>query len=123
METKRPDPDELLNRAISEEKRQSQGKLKIFFGAAPGVGKTFAMLGAAKKKREEGVDIVVGVVETHGRKETEALLDGLEILPRRIQTYLGRDIPELDIDAALAQEPFSDDRRRTGAHERARIAA
>ena len=105
METKRPDPDELLDRAISEERRQSQGKLKIFFGAAPGVGKTFAMLGAAKKKREEGVDIIVGVVETHGRKETEALLDGLEILPRRIQTYLGRDIPELDIDAALARNP------------------
>ena len=105
METNRPDPDELLDRAVSEEKRQSQGKLKIFFGAAPGVGKTYAMLGAAKKKREEGIDIVVGVVETHGRKETEALLDGLEILPRRIHAYLGRDIPELDIDAALARNP------------------
>ena len=105
METKRPDPDELLDRAVSEEKRQSQGKLKIFFGAAPGVGKTYAMLGAAQKRREEGVDIVVGVVETHGRKETEALLDGLEILPRRIQSHRGRDIPELDIDAALARNP------------------
>ena len=105
METKRPDPDELLDRALSEETRQTQGKLKIFFGAAPGVGKTYAMLGAAQKRREEGVDIVVGVVETHGRKETQALLSGLEILPRRIQSHRGRDIPELDIDAALARNP------------------
>ena len=105
METKRPDPDELLDRAVTEEKRQRQGKLKIFFGAAPGVGKTYAMLGAAQKRREEGVDIVVGVVETHGRKETEALLDGLEILPRRIHSHRGRDIPEFDIDAALARNP------------------
>ena len=105
METKRPDPDELLGRAVSEEKRQRQGKLKIFFGAAPGVGKTYAMLEAAQKRRAEGVDIVVGVVETHGRKETEALLDGLEILPRRIQPHHGRDIPEFDIDAALARRP------------------
>ncbi len=105
METKRPDPDELLDRAVSEEKRQRQGKLKIFFGAAPGVGKTYAMLGAAQKRREEGVDIVVGIVETHGRKETEALLDGLEILPRRMYSYRGRDISELDIDAALARNP------------------
>jgi len=105
METKRPDPDELLDRAVSEEERQCQGKLKIFFGAAPGVGKTYAMLGAAQKRREEGVDIVVGVVETHGRKETEALLDGLEILPRRIHSHRGRDIPEFDIDAALARRP------------------
>jgi two-component system sensor histidine kinase KdpD len=105
MEIKRPDPDELLGRAVSEEKRQRHGKLKVFFGAAPGVGKTYAMLGAAQKKREEGEDIVVGVVETHGRQETEALLDGLEILPRRIQAYHGRDIPELDIDAALTRRP------------------
>ena len=105
METKRPDPDELLDRAVSEEERQCQGKLKIFFGAAPGVGKTYAMLGDAQKRREEGVDIVGGVVETHGRKETEALLDGLEILPRRIHSHRGRDIPEFDIDAALARRP------------------
>ena len=105
METKRPDPDELLGKAISEEIRGRRGKLKIFFGAAPGVGKTYAMLGAAQQKREEGQDIVAGVVETHGRKETEALLDGLEILPRRIQSHRGRDISELDIDAALARRP------------------
>jgi len=105
METKRPDPDELLDRAVSEEERQRQGKLNIFFGAAPGVGKTYAMLGAARKKRAEGIDIVVGIVETHGRKETEALLDGLEILPSRIQPHRGRDILEFDIDAALARRP------------------
>jgi two-component system sensor histidine kinase KdpD len=105
METKRPDPDELLDRALIEEKRQRQGKLKIFFGAAPGVGKTYAMLRAARKRREEGIDIVVGVAETHGRKETDALLDTLEILPRRIYFHRGRDIQEFDIDAALARNP------------------
>ena len=93
METKRPDPDELLNRAASEEKRQHEGKLKIFFGAAPGVGKTYAMLAAAQQRKKEGVDLVVGVVETHGRKETETLLEGLEILPRRIYVHRGRGIP------------------------------
>lgn len=105
METKRPDPDELLDQAASEEARHRQGKLKIFFGAAPGVGKTYAMLEAAQKRREEGVDVVVGVAETHGRRETEALLDGLEILPRRIHSHRGRDIPEFDLDAALTRRP------------------
>ncbi len=105
METNRPDPDELLDRTATEEERKRQGKLKIFFGAAPGVGKTYAMLGAARQRREEGVDIVVGLVETHGRKETEALLEGLEILPRRMRSYRGRDIPEFDLDAALARKP------------------
>ncbi len=105
METKRPDPDELLDRTIIEEERQRQGKLKIFFGSAPGVGKTYAMLETAQKRREEGIDIVVGVAETHGRNETEALLDALEILPRRIYSYRGRDIQEFDIDAALARNP------------------
>ena len=105
METKRPDPDELLDRAITEEERQHQGTLKIFFGSAPGVGKTYAMLEAAQMRREEGVDIVVGVAETHGRQETESLLEGLEILPRRIYSYRGRDIQEFDIDAALARNP------------------
>ncbi len=105
MEAKRPDPDELLHRAVSEEKRRRQGALKIFFGAAPGVGKTYAMLQAARTRRAEGVDIVVGIAETHGRSETEALLDGLEILPHRFYAYRGRNIPEFDIDAALARNP------------------
>ena len=105
METKRPDPDALLDTARSEEQRRRQGELKIFFGAAPGVGKTYAMLEAAQKRREEGIDIVVGIAETHGRKETEALLTGLELLPRRIQLYRGRDIAEFDIDQALKRAP------------------
>jgi len=105
MEAKRPDPDALLDTAHAEEQRRRQGKLKIFFGAAPGVGKTYAMLEAAQKRHEEGIDIVVGIAETHGRKETEALLAGLEILPRRIQTYRSREISEFDIDAALKRAP------------------
>jgi two-component system sensor histidine kinase KdpD len=105
METKRPDPDELLDRAVTEEERRHQGKLKIFFGAAPGVGKTYAMLEAAQKRRLEGVDIVVGIVETHGRKETDALLKGLDILPHRIHSHRGRGIHEFDIDAALRRAP------------------
>jgi two-component system sensor histidine kinase KdpD len=105
MEPKRPDPDELLDQAMAEERRLSQGKLKIFFGAAPGVGKTYAMLVAARKKREEGVDVVVGIAETHGRKETAVLLDGLEILPCRMHSYRGREIREFDLDAALLRNP------------------
>ena len=80
---KRPSPDLLLEQVRREEERARQGKLIIFFGAAPGVGKTFAMLNAAQEKRAEGVDVVAGIVETHGRTETEALLKDLEILPRR----------------------------------------
>lgn len=105
METRRPDPDELLDRAITEEERRLQGKLKVFFGAAPGVGKTYAMLEAARNRREEGMDIIVGVAETHGRKETDALLDGLEILPRRVRYHRGRELEEFDIDAAIARHP------------------
>ena len=105
MEAKRPDPDELLGRALQEEEHQHHGKLKVFFGAAPGVGKTYAMLLAAQKRRDEGVDVVVGVAETHGRKETEILLGGLQILPPRIYPHRGREIPEFDIDAALARNP------------------
>jgi two-component system sensor histidine kinase KdpD len=105
MENKRPDPDVLLERTAAEDERQRQGKLKVFFGAAPGVGKTYAMLGAARQRLRDGVDIAVGVVETHGRTETEALLDGLEILPRRMLAYRGRDLMEFDIDAALARKP------------------
>ena len=105
METKRPDPDELLDRTITEEERRRQGKLKVFFGAAPGVGKTYAMLEATRKRREEGLDIIIGIVETHGRKETEALLDTLEILPRRTHYHQGRELTEFDIDAAIERNP------------------
>ena len=102
---RRPDPDELLARVKEAETRQGRGKLKIFFGAAAGVGKTYAMLEAAREQRAQGVDVVVGWVETHGRVETEALLRDLEILPRRPVEYRGARLQELDLDAALARRP------------------
>src|SRR5512144_2729584 len=105
MEERRPDPDELLQRARKEEARKREGQLKIFFGAAPGVGKTYAMLEAARQKRVEGVDIIVGLVETHGRRETEALLEGLEVLPRRNVEYRGKYLKEFDLDSALRRKP------------------
>jgi two-component system sensor histidine kinase KdpD len=102
---RRPDPDELLARVKEAETRQARGKLKIFFGAAAGVGKTYAMLEAAREQRAQGVDVVVGWVDTHGRAETEALLGDLEILPRRPMPYRGATLPEFDLDAALARRP------------------
>src|SRR6267143_6804266 len=102
---RRPDPDELLARVKEAETRQARGKLKIFFGAAAGVGKTYAMLEAAREQRAQGVDVVVGWVETHGRVETEALLGGLEIMPRRAVEYRGTALKEFDLDAALARRP------------------
>jgi two-component system sensor histidine kinase KdpD len=101
----RPDPDALLARVKEEEARQTRGKLKVFLGAAAGVGKTYAMLEAARERRAEGVDIVVGWVETHGRAETEALLEGFEILlPRRLE-YRGTRVKGFDLDAALLRRP------------------
>ena len=81
MSQHRPDPDALLARAKEEEARKKQGRLKLFFGAAAGVGKTYAMLEAARALRDDGVDVVVGLVETHGRAETAALAEGLSVLP------------------------------------------
>jgi two-component system sensor histidine kinase KdpD len=97
----RPSPEALLHQAEQE----GRGRLKIFLGAAPGVGKTYEMLLTAHAKSREGVDTVVGIVETHGRKDTEALLTGLEILPRRQTEYNGRTIDEMDLDAILARRP------------------
>ena len=97
----RPSPDALLETA----QQSARGRLKIFLGAAPGVGKTFEMLSAARARHKEGVDVVVGVVETHGRRETEALLNGMEIIPRRPVDYRGRSLAELDLDALLARRP------------------
>ncbi|MCG6550849.1 MAG: DUF4118 domain-containing protein, partial [Candidatus Magnetominusculus sp. LBB02] len=105
MEEQRPSPDELLAELKAEEARKRQGNLKLFFGAAPGVGKTYAMLEAARQKKSEGLDVVVGIVETHGRKETEMLLDGLEILDRRRDDYHGAVLYEFDIDLALRRAP------------------
>src|SRR5499433_4025295 len=100
----RPSPEALLAQARREE-RGSAGRLKIFVGAAPGVGKTYEMLQAARAKMKEGVDVLVGVVETHGRKETEALLEGLPVLPRKPTIYVNRILSEFDIDAALKRRP------------------
>src|ERR1700733_14687936 len=97
----RPSPDALLQAAQQE----AHGRLKIFVGAAPGVGKTYEMLTAARARLQEGVDVVVGVVETHGRKETEALLEGLEVIPRQRVEYKGRPLDEMDLDALLARRP------------------
>jgi two-component system sensor histidine kinase KdpD len=102
---RRPDPDELLARVKEAETRQARGKLKIFFGAAAGVGKTYAMLEAAREQRAQGLDVVVGWVDTHGRAETEALLGDLEILPRRPVEYRSTTLAEFDLDAALARRP------------------
>jgi two-component system, OmpR family, sensor histidine kinase KdpD len=101
----RPDPDQLLARVQREERDEKRGKLKIFFGACAGVGKTYAMLLGAREQKSEGRDVVVGLVETHGRKETAALLDGLEILSRRSIPYRGVELEEFDLDAALARKP------------------
>jgi len=99
----RPDPDELLKHAQAEE--PARGRLKIFLGYAAGVGKTYAMLEAAHQRRKQGVEVTVGYIETHGREETEAFLDGLEILPRRQVEYHGVHLPELDVDAVLKRRP------------------
>ncbi|MBK8574487.1 MAG: DUF4118 domain-containing protein [Elusimicrobia bacterium] len=101
----RPDPDQLLKRVQADEQSAGRGKLKLFFGASPGVGKTYAMLEAARQRKKEGWDVVVGLVETHGRAETEALVAGLEILPRKEVPYKGVILREFDLDGALARRP------------------
>ncbi len=102
----RPNPDELLARVQQEEKQQTRGKLKIFLGYAAGVGKTFAMLEAAAHEcKGAGVDVVVAYVETHERAETEALVQGLEVVPRRRVEYRGTSMTEMDVDAVLARQP------------------
>jgi Osmosensitive K+ channel histidine kinase len=101
----RPDPDHLLQRMQAAGERAARGRLRIYFGASAGVGKTFAMLAAARAQREQGGDVVVGVVETHGRAETEALAEGIERVPLRRVDYRGRTLQEFDLDAALARRP------------------
>ncbi|QRR14117.1 DUF4118 domain-containing protein [Burkholderia sp. MS389] len=101
----RPDPDQLLDKLQRDEEKQRRGQLKIFFGASAGVGKTYAMLQAARQRVQDGVDVVVGIVETHGRSETAALLDGLDVLPPARIDYRGRTLAEFDLDGALARAP------------------
>src|ERR1700742_534326 len=97
----RPSPDALLEQAGKE----GRGKLRIFLGAAPGVGKTYEMLTQGRARRLEGIDTVIGVVETHGRVETEALTKGFEIVPKKRGLYKGRVVAEMDIDAILQRRP------------------
>ena len=99
----RPSPDALL--AVAKKEASRAGRLKIFLGAAPGVGKTYEMLQEARARAKDGADVVVGVVETHGRKETDALLDGLEVLPRRAISYKDHALEEMDLDALIARRP------------------
>jgi two-component system sensor histidine kinase KdpD len=101
----RPDPDLLLAKVKRQEADARRGKLRIYFGSSAGVGKTYAMLAAARKLKGEGRDVIAGVVETHGRSETAALLTELEILPPRIMPYRGKDMSEFDLDAALLRRP------------------
>ncbi len=100
-DVRRPSSKALLELAAGE----GRGKLKVFLGMAPGVGKTYSMLSAARALKAEGLDVVVGVIETHGRSETAALLEGLEVLPRRTVSYRNRTLMEFDIDAAIARRP------------------
>src|SRR5262245_28643963 len=97
----RPSPEAFLEAAQQE----GHGRLKIFLGAAPGVGKTYAMLEAAQVRKQEGIDVVGGVIETHGRPETEELLEGLEVIPKRTIEYRGKTFEEMDLDAILARHP------------------
>src|SRR5690348_3685538 len=98
-EAERPDPDALLAQMKREEAEATRGKLKIFFGMSPGVGKTYAMLQAARQKLQQGAEVVIGLVETHGRKETEALTEGMPIMPRSQIEYRGTKLEEMDLDA------------------------
>lgn len=114
----RPDPDELLSRVAEVEARKNRARLKIFLGFAPGVGKTYAMLGLAAKMQAESRDVLLGVVETHGRDETAARLHGLPALSRRTQEYRGVTLGEFDLDAALRRKPevlFLDELAHTNA--------
>src|SRR5258707_6667947 len=101
----RHNPDTLLAALQKEEAGKKRGQLKVFLGMCPGVGKTFAMLDAAQRELKAGRDIVIGYVETHGRKETDALTQGLPQIPRRQLEYRGIQLAEFDLDAALAQRP------------------
>ena len=101
----RPDPDALLAQMKRDVAKSTRGKLKIFFGMSPGVGKTYAMLQAARQKQAEGCEVVVGIVETHGRKDTEALIDGMPIMPRLQVEYRGTTLTEMDLDAILTWHP------------------
>lgn len=102
----RPDPDELLASLYNEEEKSKRGKLKIFFGMCAGVGKTYTMLQTAHAERMKGIDIIIGYVETHNRKETAELTEGLELIPRKNYQYKTTSVQEMDLDAIIARHPF-----------------
>ena len=104
-EPTRPDPDALLASIQAEEKQAERGRLKVFFGFSPGVGKTYAMLESAQRLAAAGTDVVVGIIETHGRSDTAALVEGLEVLPRLSVPYRGHTLREFDLDGAIARRP------------------
>ena len=105
MDEDNPNPEDLLKKIMQEEGQLNKGKLKVFLGMAAGVGKTYAMLEAANKLQQEGVDVVVGVVATHGRQETARLLEGLEVIPEKTITYKEATFEEFDIDTVLQRKP------------------
>ena len=105
MTNERPSPEQLLDMINAEQARAARGRLKIFFGASAGVGKTYAMLNAARAQAAQGIEVLVGIVETHGRKETEALLEGLPALPLKEISYRDKQLREFDLDGALARKP------------------
>ena len=105
MSDSRPDPDELLIQLRDQTERAARGRLRIYFGSAAGVGKTYAMLSAARALKASGVDVLAGVIETHGRAETAAQIQGLEIMPPAQVTARGRTLPEFDLDGALHRHP------------------
>ena len=101
QDDKRPSPEVLLEKAAQE----TRGRFNIFLGAAPGVGKTYEMLQSGRTRLADGRDVVIGVVETHGRKETRALIEGYEVIPRQQIAYKGQTLDEMDIDAIIARAP------------------
>jgi two-component system sensor histidine kinase KdpD len=105
IDDERPKPEELITRINAEEKKKGKGKLKVFFGYAPGVGKTYSMLQNAIARRNEKVDVVLGYVDPHGRKETEVLMEGFETIPPKVIDYHGIKIPEMDLDAIIKRHP------------------
>ncbi|MGO4380466.1 two-component system sensor histidine kinase KdpD [Pseudoduganella sp. RAF53_2] len=104
-ESQRPDPDALLAQVQAQERKAARGRLRIYFGASAGVGKTYAMLAAARKLQADSQPVLVGVIETHGRNETASMLEGLDVLPLKAIDYRGKRISEFDLDAALERQP------------------
>src|SRR6476646_9443736 len=104
-EVLRPNPDQVLAEVERQTARQKRGKLKVFFGMAAGVGKTYAVLEEARRRAEEGMDVLVGYAEPHIRPETESMLIGMDVLPYKIVEYRGAKLKEFDLDAALSRKP------------------